>query len=244
MRTQDRTYLASLGFADLDKRNDLHDLACLYMAQPEKAAKLLCMLEEKDGSTVLGMTRMAINAVRWKYDGGLIESENKIDFNSKYFQLRTLPEKIDFKYSVRKISLSAPITLDATRIVGYIDILLEIKIDKFVEYYTAEKREESLPNYIEDISGQEFYEKWNNLCSYSILIEVKANTVSTANIIQQINTYKNFTQNTIYVVATLFPVTEMEKYQLKGAGIHHIFISTESLKEFAQRQSLAEEESF
>lgn len=40
MHIKDQTYLAKLGFADRDKREKLHDLACLYLAQPEKLDKL------------------------------------------------------------------------------------------------------------------------------------------------------------------------------------------------------------
>ena len=35
MHSFDRTMLAKFGFADLDKRNPLHDLACQYLIQPE-----------------------------------------------------------------------------------------------------------------------------------------------------------------------------------------------------------------
>jgi hypothetical protein len=40
MRTMDRTYLASLGFNDPDKGNDLHEQTCLYLSQPDKLEKL------------------------------------------------------------------------------------------------------------------------------------------------------------------------------------------------------------
>ena len=34
MHSFDRPMLAKFGFADLDKRNPLHDLACQYLIQP------------------------------------------------------------------------------------------------------------------------------------------------------------------------------------------------------------------
>lgn len=40
MHSHDRTMLANLGFADPDKKNPLHDLACLYLTQPETIKKL------------------------------------------------------------------------------------------------------------------------------------------------------------------------------------------------------------
>lgn len=44
MHAHDRTMLASLGFADPDKRDSRHDLACQYIAQPESRQKLADMM--------------------------------------------------------------------------------------------------------------------------------------------------------------------------------------------------------
>lgn len=41
MRAMDRTLLASLGFADGDKRDGRHELACQYMARPEIAQAVI-----------------------------------------------------------------------------------------------------------------------------------------------------------------------------------------------------------
>lgn len=43
MHAHDRTLLAKLGFADPDKNNPAHDLACQYLAQPEQAERLISM---------------------------------------------------------------------------------------------------------------------------------------------------------------------------------------------------------
>ena len=44
MHTSDRTLLASLGFADPDKKDRRHTLACQYMAQPDVQARVLAHL--------------------------------------------------------------------------------------------------------------------------------------------------------------------------------------------------------
>jgi len=41
MHSHDRTMLARLGFADPDKKNPIHDLACQYVALPENATALV-----------------------------------------------------------------------------------------------------------------------------------------------------------------------------------------------------------
>ena len=47
MHAHDRTLLASLGFADRDKQNPRHALACRYLCRPEVAEKLIDGLVEK-----------------------------------------------------------------------------------------------------------------------------------------------------------------------------------------------------
>lgn len=46
MRSQDRTMLASMGFADPDKGDERHDLACRYLALPENHERLARSLIE------------------------------------------------------------------------------------------------------------------------------------------------------------------------------------------------------
>jgi hypothetical protein len=49
MHTHQQTLLARLGFADPDKADPLHDIACQYLCQPEIAARLLVGVLRKDG---------------------------------------------------------------------------------------------------------------------------------------------------------------------------------------------------
>lgn len=44
MRTNERSYLQSIGFQDEDRGDALHDLACLYIAQDAKLIKLAGLL--------------------------------------------------------------------------------------------------------------------------------------------------------------------------------------------------------
>lgn len=47
--TKDRTLLASLAFADKDKKDVRHDLACQYLLQPEVAEKISKLFKENEG---------------------------------------------------------------------------------------------------------------------------------------------------------------------------------------------------
>lgn len=44
MHSSDRTMLAKLGFADKDRKTPRHDMACLYLSQPEVAQKIVDLL--------------------------------------------------------------------------------------------------------------------------------------------------------------------------------------------------------
>jgi hypothetical protein len=43
--SHDRTLIASLGFADPDKQDPMHDLACEYLSQPMQAEALVRLIE-------------------------------------------------------------------------------------------------------------------------------------------------------------------------------------------------------
>lgn len=57
MHSHDQTLLAKLGFADPDRRNSRHDLACDYLAQPDIAIKLLAPFITKDNPHVVSIPR-------------------------------------------------------------------------------------------------------------------------------------------------------------------------------------------
>jgi DNA polymerase len=60
MRSQDRTLLASLGFADPDKGNPLHTLACQYLAEKEQGGLLLSSLYKKPAALDLFTAQLEV----------------------------------------------------------------------------------------------------------------------------------------------------------------------------------------
>jgi hypothetical protein len=47
MHSHDRTLLAKLGFADPDKSEPIHDLACRFLTEPEQALKLIGLVDPR-----------------------------------------------------------------------------------------------------------------------------------------------------------------------------------------------------
>lgn len=46
--SHDRTLLASIGFADPDKKDPMHDLACEYLMQPKQSRRIVELVEPRD----------------------------------------------------------------------------------------------------------------------------------------------------------------------------------------------------
>lgn len=58
MRTNERSYLSAVGFDDADRRKPLHDMGCLYLAQPDKVEKLLCLVQPDRPGAEPGIARV------------------------------------------------------------------------------------------------------------------------------------------------------------------------------------------
>jgi len=68
----DKTLIAQLGFADADRREPLHDMACRYLAQPEQAERLVRLVDD----WALPKARTATKA--WSFDG-MAELEGRME---------------------------------------------------------------------------------------------------------------------------------------------------------------------
>lgn len=59
--SHDRTLLASLGFADPDKREPLHDLACEYLAEPAQSERMVQLVRPGSGLSIKSRTEVLIS---------------------------------------------------------------------------------------------------------------------------------------------------------------------------------------
>ena len=76
-------------------------------------------------------------------------------------------------------------------------------------------------------------------------MEVKAGKTSITDIIQQIKVYHTYYPRGYYVVATLYPITALEKETLQEEGIKHIYVKEEDVRDFLSAQkSMLMTESF
>ncbi len=248
MRTQDRTYLAQLGFGDTDKKNELHDYCCMYLTQPEKIKKLY-----DEFYTVFEAQEPEITIT--KKGEGYTEKE-----------IKTTKQVTDITYTDVKCTLSKPLNGYKTSIVGYTDVYLEqtesittksLKETKF----TQPDIDTTNMSYFEMTKNARYMqqdENWdyitNETTARHILIEVKAGRTSIPNIIQQFSTYENFLCHNQpagimkwkirLILCTLYHLNEQEISQLETHHIYHIYVNPESVKEYMTKPSNIPQDSF
>ncbi len=260
MRTHDRTYLASLGFADPDRKDDMHDTACLYLGQAEKSLKLLTKIygepqikesfssREENGAYDYDAAKKAIAAILpHKY----IHSRSQL-----YVDVNVARSNPSWKFQAIQ---NAPLKKRQhyngyETIVGYIDVFISASVaaDERREY-SLWLRDESEPHRLPDevLSHPLVHEKQavNSGLARNLFIEVKAGFTSISSVIQQISTYQHLVGYEYnpsfnkFILATLYPMSQMEKGELKNHGIDHIFLDRKDLEMFRDKHRVKVDES-
>lgn len=150
MRSNDQTYISSIGFGDPDKSSTLHDKACKYLTSDEVVEKILMMYSDK---VPIRKSRESdkLYKIARKHEipgPGLLDADNKI------IDLIRI-NKILF-YST---SMELPLNQEAKnfkRMVGFIDCRIEAGLDSREFIYIEVKIH---PVSINEIMRQIFFYK-------------------------------------------------------------------------------------
>lgn len=197
MRSQDRTLLANLGFADPDKKDSLHDVACRYLCQPDVAQKMAELF-----APVPRTQRNQFDETAREKETGCVHPT-------------TVHEVIS--YSVGKIvkaRTEAPISKGEGQYkttIGFADVVIayELLMRRTGERHINDGRIIPL-----EADGGRIKTPW-------IGIEVKINPVSTSEVIRQINLYREYRPETTWAAVLAFDISSSELTQLQQAGIGH-----------------------
>lgn len=204
MRSQDRTLLASLGFADPDKGDELHSLACRYLALPESAPVLLRHLEKPEAPH---------------------NSETE-DFQRE----ATISDAVVYKRPIFEFPISKGEGQYKTTI-GFADLIIAYEVTQRIVGRFREKKDiwDKTDNH--KYMGRA-WEEWkplnsNGVSRGSLVVEVKIGRVGVDQIIRQLNLYREYLSQDYrlsvggYATVTGFPIDEGEMLQLRSAGVRH-----------------------
>jgi hypothetical protein len=194
MHAHERTLLARLGFADPDRRDPLHDIACRYLAKQPVYDRLTEMLATE-------FPRQD----ECRADSGF-ESRFVVDTVIRGF--RAKPE-----VEISKGSGQYRTT------VGFVDVLLTAVLD--IHQTNFPKRRISENGNQEPWPPCEGFTR---VCSARVAIEVKTSPLPVGDIVRQINLYRSYSDFDTWILATTFPLTQSQSDFLAYSRILHIYL--------------------
>lgn len=264
MHTKDQTYLAKLGFADRDKKNPLHDAACLYLTQREKLLKLakLCFPEtyadaltkpaDEDFEEIryeCGAPRAATGLIKSGYweseefaaikdEAGYYDPKGKSRAEKKIIW----EEPDENKDILFKTGISTPLEV-RTEGYGYRPASVYIKgyYDLTVRVSFVHRGTSYYKAFMQLNKRVEIPQKYVTSplvhgypTDEDLMVEVKAGSVSVNEILQQLQTYSQYDDRK-QVVATLFKMDTFSREQLRKHGIHYIYLDPASIEAFREK---------
>lgn len=214
MHSHDRTMIAKLGFADADRKNDEHDLACRYLICPTTSQRLISQLG-------LDEFRKAVASD--------LKELNERDARKPFRGLEASQPMIEAISGHTEQPIGKGEGQYATTI-GFIDALISGRIVAGI------RGEEFRPVLVEDGGHRRWEDQWmkhNSITRFDVTIvcEVKIQKVGIGEAIRQIKFYRSFMggsdgwrRPTYFVLGTRYEVSQQEVDLMKNEGIHHLYL--------------------
>lgn len=236
--TSDRTLLASLGFADPDKKDRRHTLACQYLCQPDVAVRLLARFEPD-----VSRPRPTLGPIT------LAEGARGPD-----------PDLSSYAAALMDAAIEVPVLKGHDYLVGFWDVRLiyhtftpfyaEAGVEKEVgwnyldqrtnkwEFHPGDRDQsrvdrlstgwawKAASNPMEKIISRTYVPKFRAENRF-LYVEVKARPVDVADIARQVALYQlhgGQREGRRFVVATCYPMPAVDKATLKAKNIEHVYL--------------------
>lgn len=266
MHSSERTLLASLGFADPDKKSSRHDLACQYLTLPEVSEKVRRAIDNRPETWIEEFhTEFHIQKGEGKYATtiGFADVMYRIVHRTKY---ELVPQNRDWypdyyprsEWIKSDIDRNTPVVWDeGTRQWGYWREAeaqagwAAVLGENPKEWVKVEWPEEAsrFPNHTWrwrlGIGFQHSLPYEIRETAYCLLVEVKTTPVPVGDIIRQLNLYRSYLTPSLgdpwgktMVVATTFDITKDDGKVLKAANIVHLRLGA-AFDHWAEQQESA-----
>jgi hypothetical protein len=209
MHAHERTLLARLGFADPDRRDPLHDIACRYLATPDVSMRIAKLLNLEYSN----------RPQCFRTEAGY---EMKCESGRFVKEVRTACE-----YEIDKGVGQYRTT------VGFIDVFLRIELEE--AYTNVQKRRHYYQSRPADTTwepSKDFVERDSEIAA----IEVKSSDVPVSDVIRQINLYRSYSNIRRWILATTYQLNQSQFDCLANARILHIHLG-QRFQDFVKEQA-------
>jgi hypothetical protein len=229
MHSHDRTMIAKLGFADPDKREPLHELACQFLTQPDIAAAISKTYSPRD-SQEESSQKMEVKHLCPKYVIGFRPADYWVDVRRRVvyeYAGSRLTEALT-EVAINKGSDQYKTTI------GFVDVRLTFERDYLFD--RASEPTGTCRYCDEDASTLLSATGWptNPRERYShggiwhLCAEVKIQRTPISDCIRQIGLYRSYggsrfsSEECIWMIVTPWPLTAHEMKCLTDQGIRHL----------------------
>ncbi len=244
MSSRDKTFLSSLGFDDPDKGNKLHDYACRYLTLPDVHMKIArSMLSESAKDSIDSDRNAAVPTVD-SSEHISVDAFGGIDIDSRIAALRDLRRQNE-NHTKAKAS-TPPAVVSQTCVVG--NAATEVVINKGDGTYatTVGFADAVLMHHVETTYANK--KKAEPTLQHVVYAEVKIGKVSVAQILRQINLYRQYAvpngrimayercfQGCAWIIVTPWTMSSEDTDTLRCANVKHMLLG-EDFKLYVEKR--------
>lgn len=196
MQAHDRTMLAQLGFADADRRQPLHDLACRYLATPAAIRGLVRHLGIEQGPAPAR--------------GGWNDTEQLANVSRK-----VVSHQVTFEHEIAKGSGQYRTT------VGFADLVLKLRVEEKCSCVRQRRRSGCDAHGCPLWSDWQTVRDQTYQTDLALGIEVKVQPVAIGNLLRQVKLYRSYSAVEQWMVATPYDLSSSEVQYLRNEGVLH-----------------------
>jgi hypothetical protein len=218
MSAHDRTLLANLAFADPDKKDPLHDLACQYVAQPSVVEAM--GLKVRDCPVVAlggGILECPISKGEGKYKTtiGFLDARIPVGFRYQAFDSKCVRKEVFSDQEEAKKIWQSNDSISNGKM-GLLDK------DKYLRgpYDCGPKTIGDYPNYTWEVPIFEKFPTGIAVASldWTLCVEVKIKPIGLGEVLRQINLYREYVGG-VWILVTHFDMPSAMEEGLRAATI-------------------------